>query len=210
MSEQRLTGRQLRAKVAESGYQVSGRRMKDLTQWGLLPPPDEDGRWSNDVVKRLVRVGEMGKTVRSYPRRSILLRCEGQDVPPEVIVEAMCVIVPTITRPVQKMKQASQARAMLSGPDAEPLTVRERNRRKCEAWAPPPPEKWVPVLEKAIPAGVDARFWVWCIAAQWAREYARDTIHDITEVPLEELVTLFAIEDIAAQLEIVRRERAID
>lgn len=205
---ERLTSRQLRARAAESGYKLSGTRFNDLRDcWGLIPAPDADGCWSDDIAERLIRIGELRRSVRSMPRRVIILRCEGVPIPPDKVRDAMCDVIPTITQSVSKMKRAMKARELLAAPDVAQLTVRERRKREREAWRPPPPAKWLNLMRQGVPERMERRFGIWCLAAQWARERSRDAPHDISEIPLEELVTLFAVHDIAVVLEELERER---
>lgn len=206
---EQFTSRQLRARAAGSGYQLSGARFNDLRRWGLIPEPDADGCWSEDIADRLVRVGELGRAVRSLPSRVIVLRCEGVPIPPEKVQEAMCNVIP-ITQPVSKMKRAMKARRLLAGPETAKLTVRERRKRERDAWKPPDPDQWIAVIRNAVPDGIDRHFWTWCIAARWARNLSQMSGaagNDVSDVPMEELVTLFAVHDIAFAAEEWKREQ---
>jgi hypothetical protein len=207
---ERLTSRQLRARAAESGYKLSGARFNDLRRWGLIPAPDAVGCWSEDIADRLVRIGALGRSVRSMPRRVIILRCEGVPIPPDKVRDAMCDVIPTITQSVSKMKRAMKARELLAAPDVAQLTVRERRKREREAWRPPPPAKWLNLMRQGVPEWMERRFGIWCIAAKWSTERVRNTAHDIANIPIEELVTLFAIQDIAIQLENVQRDQEVE
>lgn len=207
---EQLTSRQLRARAAESGYMLSGARFNDLRRWGLIPEPDADGCWPEDIADRLVRIGVLGRSVRSMPRRVIILRCEGVPIPPNKVRAAMCDVIPTIAPQGRKMKRAMKARSLLAGPETAKLTVRERRKREREAWKPPDPDQWISVVRSAIPGGIDRHFWTWCIAARWARSLSQmsgDVGKDVSDIPTEELVTLFAIHDIAFATEEWKREQ---
>jgi hypothetical protein len=201
---ERLTSRQLRARAAESGYKLSGARFNDLREWGLIPEPGVDGCWSEDIADRLVRIGALGRSIRSMPRRVILLRKEGVPVPPAKIQEAMCNVIPTISQPVSKMKRSMKARKLLGGPETEKLTVRERRKRERDAWKPPDPDQWIPVVRSASLDDIDRHFGICLMAAAYSRsllEMYRDVSEHISDIPMEELITLFMVQNVAVAAE---------
>lgn len=184
----------LRERAAEEGFPVSGEQFHKYRTWGLLPEPDADGRWSEDWIARLIRIRELGGSVRQVPRRVILLRCEGFPVPAENLRDAMCAVARTIPTPARSMKQVLRVRRR----SGEPAAPAPSQRQARAAWRPPPPGQWVDILRRASREDIEARagFWCYFTAALRSPPFGDDPIR---EIPLEEVVTIFAIQDIAAR-----------
>ncbi len=201
----RLTARQLRDRAG-----VSWRQLRDFRAAGVVGEPDESGRWSAEAVAALVRARELERVegVRPLPRRVVRLRCEGFPVTGDKLRDAMRAIAPTVPQPVRTMRRLLRARRLLAEPTLAALPPREQARRERAAWQPPPPERWVDTLNRSNPEAVGWRFWQWCLAVQWARERTRGTPDDVMDIPLEEAVLLFAIQDIAAVLDTADKEPA--
>lgn len=196
----RLNESQLRTVAAARGYPVSGRQLRDFQRWGLMSGPDAEGRWPADTVDTLVQIRAMGDRVRSLPRRVLLLRCEGLPVAGEHLRDAMREVAPTIRQPVRTMRRALRAHRLLADPAAAQLTEGE-----WRAWENgehvPPPAQWPQILSQAAPEGIARRFTDrWFLAVLWMRERTRGTPYDVTDIPLEELLTLLAVREIAAAL----------
>jgi hypothetical protein len=195
----RMNESQVRKAVAAKGYPVSGRQFRDFRRWGLIPPPDTEGTWASDTVDTLVQIRAMGESVRSLPRRVLLLRCEGLPIHGDRLREAMCEVAPTIRRPVNKMRRLLRARRLLIEPAAARLTDAEWRAWEEQLGKMPEPGQWPQILREAAPAGIERRFTDrWFLSTLWVRERVRDTPYDINDIPLEEVLTMLAVLDIAA------------
>jgi hypothetical protein len=197
----RVNESQLRTAAAAKGYPVSGRQLRDFQRWGLIPASDAEGTWSGDTVDTLVQIRAMGESVRSLPRRVLLLRCEGLPIAGDYLRDAMAEVAPTIRQPVGKMRRLLRARRLLSEPAAARLTDAEWRVWEEQLGKMPEPGQWPQILSQAAPEGVERRFTDrWFLSALWMRERVRETPYDINDIPLEEVLTMLAVLDIAAAL----------
>lgn len=195
---ERLNESQLRAHAAAKGFPVSGRQFRDFRHWGLIPSPDTDSRWPASTVDTLVTIRARGNEIRSLPRRVILLRCDGLSIPADRLRSAMRDVAPTIRRPVRAMRRVARARRLLGEPTAARLTEREWRVWEQTTWKIPEPSQWPDILDSATEEGIDRRVGIrWYLAALWMRELGRDTPYDLSDIPLEEMLTMMAIQDVS-------------
>jgi hypothetical protein len=195
----RLNESQLRTAAAANGYPVSGRQLRDFQRWGLIPASDAQGTWSGETVDTLMQIRVMGDSVRSLPRRVLLLRCEGLSVPGSHLRDAMAEVAPTIRQPVGKMRRLLRARRLLSEPVAARLTDAEWRAWEEQLGKTPEPRQWPRILSQAAPAWIERRFTDrWFLSTLWMRERCRDTPYDISDIPLDEVLTMLAVLDISA------------
>ena len=189
-----LTEWALRDRAAEAGFPVSGEQFRDYRAWGLLPEPDGDGRWSEETSARLIRIRELGGSVRQMPRRVILLRCEGFPVPADNLRDAMGAVARTIPTPARSMKQVLRVRRRTG----EPAAPAPSQRQARAAWKPPPPGQWPDILRRATREDIETRAGLWCYLTAVLRSppFTDDAVRSI---PLEEVLTMLAIQDIAAR-----------
>ena len=133
---------ELRRKAGDR-HPLSDEQIAEWQRWGLLRVP-QDGRWTEADVGRAKRVRELGKEVRSQPRRAILLLDASYPTEPSKLREAMIAVVPTIKAPVAKMRRLRVALRVryegLAGP-------RSGRRQPAERWLPPKAE-WTTVLRR--------------------------------------------------------------
>ena len=189
-----LTEWALRDRAAEAGYPVSGQQFSTYREWGLIPDPNTDRRWPEEMTGRLIRIRELGESVWSLPRRVVLLKCEGVPVPADRLREAMWAIVPTIPKPARTMKRIHNASNRLAAPAAS--TPSRRQARA--AWRPPPAGQWRSVLDQASRDDFEWRAGMWCYWTHAMRALPLEA-ESVSDLPLEEVVTLLAIRDIAAR-----------
>lgn len=184
----------LRERAAAAGHSVSGEQFNNYRAWGLLHDLEADGQWSEETVARLIRIRELGDTVRQMPRRVILLRCEGVPVPADNLRDAMGAVARTMPTPARTMKRVLRVRRRMG----EPAAPVPSQRQARAAWRPPPPGQWPDILRGASRDDIEARAWVWVYVANalQALPLGDDSVKDI---PLEEVLTMTAIQDIKAR-----------
>lgn len=192
---EQLTSWALRKRAAERGCQVSGEQFKAFLACGLLPV-SSDERWPVETVERLVRICQLGETVRSLTRRLLLLRREPafSEVPADKLREAMLDVAPKIETPARKMRRVDVAVRWWASigqtiAKASPLP---------SAWRPPTYKVWQEVLLSADDTAFAERVSWQYYAAGLLRDLTRGTKYDLTDLPVEELVTLLTIRDLAA------------
>lgn len=196
-----LNESQLRRQAGNKGYPVSGRQLRDFQHWGLIPSPDADGRWPDDTVDTLVTVRARGNEIRSLPRRVILLRCDGLPISADHLKDAMRDVAPTIRQPMRKLRRVARARRLLAEPAAAQLTDQEWRAWEQTTGKIPEAAQWPGVLSQATGEGVARRFSDrWYLSALWMRERTRNTRYDVSDLPLEEMLTMLAVLDTAAAL----------
>ena len=123
----------LREGAGALGYPTTSTQFRDYQEAGLLPEPDEEGRYPECGLTSLIRIRAHSHSVRSIPRRVVLLRADFLffPVPTEKLRRAMVAMIPTIEQPVRKLGRVSR----VLGP----------NRRGAGAKLPRP-DTWAEIL----------------------------------------------------------------
>lgn len=156
---------------------------------GLLGESNEAGRWPPTVVERLISIKALDASVRSLDRRAIYLNDE-RDFPiaPEKLRTAMVNVVPTIRRPVQKLRLVAR-------------DGRSPAARNLRAVAVPPPGEWVRILRHAALDLFAALVPGWYAMARTVIPslYA-DRPNPLADIPFEEQIVLYAIIDLSQRL----------
>lgn len=119
---------ELREQVREDGGRASDEAIAGLVRWGILREP-EDGRWSDNDVKRAREARALAQDIRSLPRRALRLYGRGYPMPPDKLRAAMKAVAPTVTAPAKKVRRVGDAlrlRYEVTGPDR---SVRHTRRR---------------------------------------------------------------------------------
>ena len=93
---------------------VSYEQFEKFRGWGLIPEADSEGRWSSDVIDRLIKIRQASP--RPLARRVLCLRANYFDfpVPAACIRAAMLEILPSIHAPVRKMRRVHTANVKLA------------------------------------------------------------------------------------------------
>jgi hypothetical protein len=192
----RLTQSGLCTAASNEGYPVSGEQFHERLEWGLLPQPDEDGKWDAEVARALIRAQQLwtNESVHALPRRALRMRCEGFPIPDEKVLAALRAVAPTIQQPSRKMKATAWARQILANPAA---IARKRNRIR-PSERPPAASTWKDLLNRINVEAVAKRTWVWCHVASALRSLPFRPEDEVGEIPIEELMTLLAVQDLAA------------
>lgn len=195
----RLTQPELCAMASAAGYPASGEQFLERLKWGLIPPPGDDGRWSADAAKALIRAQQLWteERVHQLPRRALRMRCEGFPIPDENVLDALRAVAPTIDQPSGKMKTTVWARQVL----ADPASITRKQKPKRRPVRVPSPSTWNDLLRRTTVEAVTKRFWVWCHVASALRSLPFRPEDKISDVPVEELVTLLAVQDLAVAQE---------
>ncbi|MGC8669490.1 MAG: hypothetical protein ACP5VE_15390 [Chthonomonadales bacterium] len=203
----------------ELGGQISHKQFQLYRQWGLIPEPNAEGRWEEDVARRLVEIRRAEKECRSLPRRVILLRKDFTrfPVPTAIVVKAMLEITPTIVSPARKMKRIHKAVTKFSDYNALfAFVIPKRIPTGC-LWRPPTqPERWIQILNEWEVRTHDGREVLWNKRLEMEREPRLamayhldgvlefflkgqdDALHrSFVEIPFEERVTLLYIRDLS-------------
>ncbi len=188
----------LRERAAGQGVSVSHRQFAEYRRWGLLPAPDPTtGRWPVGVVKRLVRVRQLGEVVRPLPRRVVLLYPEffvtGVPIGFDELREAMAALAPTIRAPARKMRRLHAACRAWSAQWSPLATARPLPRD----WRPPSPTEWVTTLRAAASDIFAERVGVQYHLAALLRDWPGEVEYGLPVIPREEQVTLLTVRDLA-------------
>lgn len=210
-----LSGWGLRQEAEQRGWPVSHGQFTDYRRWGLIPEPVE-GRWPTETVDRLVRIRELGETVRSLARRVILLRSEffasAAPLPADKVRDAFAATIPTIQAPKRKMKRLEEGIAYWG---ASQVWL-SKSPRLAKGWRVPPVEDWAGILQAIdlsqphVRTAFDQRVGAQYYFAMLLEPYLRGTRYDISTIPFEEQVALLIIRDQAVfqhhQREAAQRE----
>lgn len=185
-----LTAGAVRYRARRRGAALSERQWQGFREWGLIPEPGADG-WDEAVVSRLVAVDALGATVRSLPRRVLLLDDPAYPRSPALTRRAMRRVIPTIRQPVRKLERMRRARQWWSeGPRRS-----SRSRSTQQLAAVLPPAQW-PTLLDTVP---DELFGGWSQSAYYFASalvsVTAGTDRDITDIPPEERHILVTVLD---------------
>lgn len=196
---ERLTARQLRDAAGREGYPVSGRQLTDFREAGLLPEPDEDGRWPAAAVEVLVRVRQLGKVpgLRPLSRRAIRLWMEGQPISPEHLKQAVLDVARTLTSPERKMVRVRRAWRWLGDLEYRSLSPRSRKRIDPAEALLPKHDQWRAILEQTEPMEIAERIGRLAYLAGAMKPREVEPVEYVADVPVEEIVVLMLIQELA-------------
>jgi hypothetical protein len=168
---------------------LSQRQYNEFERWGLLSGSGDPGY----LIERIL---EERREARSLPRRTIRLRADYLDfpVPAAQVREAMICLLTEIAAPVRKMRRLGQALTLLKpGYRTDGLTVGLRPARPLPHF-----EKWPDLLNADVGDIFEARVtWYYHVGREAIPAYTRGTQYDVSDIALEERVTLLAVRDIA-------------
>lgn len=181
------SGYRLREEAGHLGYPVTYAQFNAYVDVGLLSPPDENGRWPAATLDALIAIRDHSDSVRSLDRR--LIRLAGDrarfPVPAQKVRDAMIRVIPTIRRPIQKLRRVASA---------------GRSREMAQLRQPPQPSllEWAPLLQT-----VDLdRFAAWmpgwhAMAMTVIPAWYAPNASPIADIDIEEQVLLHAILDLS-------------
>jgi hypothetical protein len=171
---------------------MSHRQYEDYERWGLLSG-------SGDPAELIERIIEEGQQARSLPRRTIRLRADYQTfpVPAAKVREAMVCLLPEIAAPVSKMRRLGGALGRSQQPGYRTeygLTVGAGPARPLPSF-----RQWPELMSNAAVGDIfEARVtWYYFMGREALVAYTRGTQYDVSDIALEERVTLLAVRDIA-------------
>lgn len=138
MSNELVSGWELRQEAERRGVPVSGKQFGHVVRWGLLPER-APGRWQRGDVERLIEVVSLGKEVRQLHRRVILLRNLNWPTPPDLLRQAMIDTIPSIAAPQRKTLALYHAIQLRYGLMTEAQVAR---LPIPPSWRPLPTSEW--------------------------------------------------------------------
>lgn len=174
------------------GIPVSHEQFHSYLDTGLLPPPNEKGRWEPNIAEMLLTIRALGETVRPLPRR--LIRLYGHrlfdHITREQVYTAALEVGRGMDNPNGKMGMVDAAMQRIApvhemAPNDEML----QEVAKKQAQQPPTHEEWLGALRLGLPLFTER-------VEEW-RAWAGYLLHanvsaDGSPIPYEELVTLIA------------------
>lgn len=190
-----LSESKLRQRAGERGWPVTHKQFSSYREWGLLPEPD-NGRWPVAVADLLIRIRELSDSVRSLPRRVIVLR---QDytrfpIPADRLRQAMLDVVPTMTAPLHKMRRTHAACVSWG---ANTAGIGSDHTALLQVWEPPKPEAWVVTLREADLDLFDMRVRAMYYVTAVLSAHAHGSKHDLADILFEEQIILLTVRDLA-------------
>lgn len=183
----------LRIEAGTDGQPLSDEQIANWQRWGVLREPP-DARWSIHDVERAREIQELGKEVRSLPRRAVRLFNLNYPTPPGKLREAMIAVANTTSAPVRKMRCIGTASSLLY----EGGTSRHMSRRsRSQAWRIPP-SQWEQILNRF--SDYEFRLIAGSAISQATAlslnpTVTRSTILD--GIPFEELIVLLTVRQLA-------------
>ena len=184
--------------IAESrGYPVNHKQFVAYRDVGLIPAADPvSKRWPPETVDQLVRIRELGRTVRSLSRRVLLLR-HGfgfQDLPAAAIRRAMIDVIPTIQQPMHKLQRVNVAILLMEGGETAQNAATRPPTRLADL---PAYDTWMGVLERAdlelVANWLPGCYWHATVAMDVSRRWDRS----LDDIPYEEMVIMLMIHKLA-------------
>lgn len=131
----------LRIQAGADGEPLSDEQIENWQRWGVLRDPP-DGRWSQADVARARQIREMGRDVRSIPRRAVRLFDLSYPTSPGKLRESMIAVAKSTSAPVRKMSRIASAVRLHYGDERARSS---RNRSRPEKWRIPS-EPWESIL----------------------------------------------------------------
>ena len=203
---QLITARQFQQRAGG----LSWEQLQQALNWGLIERR-EGNRFDVTDVPPIRKLYEMGAEVRSFPRRILRYRAEPYvDLPVPTLRRAICELLPAILTPGQKMKRVHIVRTWvdesLRGEGLAKWDVHGKLPR--DRWPAPPRKAWKLALEGVPESFFGTRLGIVYYHTTglipWYQQYGH---YDITDIPLEEQVTLLMIAEMASWQE--RRQQAL-
>jgi hypothetical protein len=186
-----LSASRVRELAAGMGPVISVNQWQGYLRWGLL---GESDRWTTETVDRLEEIVELGREVRSRPRRVLLLRRNYLKFPvaPKYVKCAIKALIPAISGRKQKMTRLHSACEFWERRMANP--ARQETGRTRFAI---PIRKWISLIETIDPDDPSQRITGYYYFLTVVLPPAlKGTTRDISDIPFEEQVALFAVRDI--------------
>ena len=184
--------------IAESrGYPVNHKQFVAYREAGLIPVADPmSKRWPPETVDQLVRIRELGRSVRSLARRVLLLKPEFafHGLESGTVLRAMEAVIPTIERPMHKLQRVADASRLIEGGDVAQAVVNGDRTRLIDL---PPFESWMGLLERSdrdvFTTWLSSVYLVVGIVLDLSQRWG----WDLSDIPREELVVLLMIQKLA-------------
>ncbi len=191
-----FTRYQLRKQAETLGVSLSYELINDYIALGLLPDPDVTPWTEETVVPRLLRVHELGKTLRSRPRRVVLLYLERFPVSPEKLRVAMVDALPSIERPARTMARIQSAVRWFGEHFSSGRAFRGGQELPA-GWKPPRPSEWAEVLQTTDRDFFEHRVGIQQYLMSLLAELGKNTPHNLGDVPPDHRLVLLLIRDLA-------------
>lgn len=171
--------------------------------WGLIPPPDEDGTWDEGVLARAEHARALGASARPLARRVILLHRDGFRVETAVRRRAVAYVLAHLTRPSHKMAQVQwELRAMGTG--FRPPRSGQRLLLHLEL----PPSRWAEVPTVASDGLFDQWYpWAALVTPQLALVGVAKDVPLRDPIPYEERLSLALVTQLLSEDHVRNRVR---
>ena len=191
-----LTAGAVRAHAEGRGTPISWAQWRGYERWGLIDPlPDES--WPEITVERVIEIAKLSATTRSLARRVVLLRRNYLLFPvrAKLVRCAMDNLIPTIRRPVRKMRTVDRA--------GQWWAWRQGGAWRRGAFAAEPLRLGLddcsPLLlgadSERLESAITSAYY---FAGSVLPDSVSGTEYDVVGIPFEELVTLVLVRQLAA------------
>lgn len=160
--------------------------------YGVLPPPDGDGRWSPDIWPRVDAAITLTQDARTLARRAFRLQLLGFPFPPAAARRASLDVLRRIRPPSGKMTQVRREY------DAFASRARGHTTRKQQSFRHPlSPDRWPEPLRVARDTVFQREFELAGRYAEMAPAVAREAgVKQALEIPYEERFVLLLVDQL--------------